>query len=384
MKNGQGETMEEEKATNTCCAKEYSRKKVWLTFIGFGLTCLILAVMVATGFAGALRTYVSGFVASPWLVVGGFFLFFSLCVYILEFPLHWYGAFALEHQYHLSNQTFLQWLWEDSKKQWLSFGVGIVLVELLYLCIRCYPQTWWVYVWGIWILFSVVFGKLFPVFIVPLFYKYSTVPDTALRDRLRAFVDAFGMRVKDVYSIDLSKTTKKANACFCGLGKTKRVILADTLLNAFTPDEIESVLAHEIGHYRKKHIVKNIVVSCVVSLVTFYVLYYLLQRLVPVLHYTAESDVATLPLLMLLASIMGFFMMPLQNMLSRRMENEADDFAIDTTKNKNAFFSAMDRLADMNLADRTPHPAIEFLLYSHPSISKRIARQRARCAKEAS
>ncbi|MFC1808518.1 M48 family metallopeptidase [Candidatus Omnitrophota bacterium] len=356
-------------------AKEYSAIKVKLTILNCVFTVVVLSALIIFGWSQSFFDTAYSIFVNPFLNIAIYFIIFSLYLYVVAFPLSYYGSFFLEHKFELSNQTFGHWFLEGLKKEALTILFGIILIEVLYFFIRSAPTTWWFLAWGFFFLFSVVIGHIFPVLIIPLFYKYSDIEDKSLYDHIFSFVSEYGPKVKGVYSINLSKTTKKANAAFCGLGSTKRVILSDTLLNQFNADEIEMVLAHEIGHYKKKHILKKIVFETAISLIGFYVLYLVLGKLSTYCGFSGQADIAAFPVLYLVFFASGLLFLPIQNSFSRRMENEADDYAIQTATVKESFSSTMNKLADINLADRDPHPLVEFFLYSHPSVGKRLARQ---------
>ena len=171
----------------------------------------------------------------------------------------------------------------------------------------------------------------------------------------------------------MSKDTKKANAGFTGLGKSKRIILSDTLLEKFTVDEIAVVFAHEAGHYKYKHIVKNIIFSTVVIFISFYLCGMTYSWTVARMGFAQIYDLAALPVLMLYLSIFGLLMMPVTNSISRRYEYQADEYALRTTGDLASFKSTMEKLAEINLSDKEPHPVVEFFFYSHPSIKRRIS-----------
>ncbi|MCH7516881.1 MAG: M48 family metalloprotease, partial [Bacteroidetes bacterium] len=172
---------------------------------------------------------------------------------------------------------------------------------------------------------------------------------------------------------DMSKNTKKANAALTGLGKTKRIILGDTLLDNYTNEEIETVIAHELGHFKKKHIIKNMVIGTVTSFLTLFVIAYLYQNSLGWFGFSSITQVAALPLLVLWSMLIGIIQSPLGNILSRKFEYEADAYAVQETGNAEVFINTLEKLTDQNLGDKEPHPFVEWFFYSHPSINNRIA-----------
>lgn len=352
--------------------KNYQAKRNVLYFAGILLTLTILYGAIGLRLTFLFFDWAGMLTSSPYGIVFLYFLFFSLYSLLISLPMSVYSGFILEHQYELSNQTFPAWLWEWSKKQLLGFVISGPLVLLLYFFIWNFETSWWLLAWIGYALFSLVLGKLFPVLIVPLFYKYSPIADEALKQKIESLAGRFDLKIRHISSLNLSKTTKKANAAFTGFGKTKRVILGDTLLNSFDHSEIETVLAHELGHCKNHDIWKQFIFGAVVSFLGFWLAYQLLGIFSFQLGYNGAADVRSFPLFSLIFFILGLVMSPAGNAFSRYVENKADQFALDATKNKPSFISAMQKLSDMNLSDPSPNPLIEFLLYDHPSIEKRI------------
>jgi STE24 endopeptidase len=178
--------------------------------------------------------------------------------------------------------------------------------------------------------------------------------------------------VQNVFTFDMSKNTKKANAAFTGLGKTKRIILGDTLLNNYSKDEIETVIAHELGHYKHKHILKNILYGTVTSFLTFFIISILYKNSLSWFDFENITQISALPLLSLWAMIIGLIQSPIGNILSRKYEYEADRYAVESTLKPESFISTLNKLTDQNLGDREPHPFVECFFYSHPSIRNRV------------
>jgi len=243
-----------------------------------------------------------------------------------------------------------------------------VLLEALYLLIRSFETQWWWIAWIAWVLFTLVLGRLAPVLIFPLFYKFKPLEDESLRQRIISMVQDGGLHLQNVYVFNMSKTTKKANAAFCGMGKTRRVILADTLIENFNSDEIQMVVAHEMGHCTLKHIWKRVLWGILFACLAFFWVYQISTTLVSHFGLNGVQDIASLPLIFVLFFLFSFFLIPLENTYSRKHEYEADLFAIKILPDKSTFSSMMNKLAKLNLADVNPHPLIEFLLYDHPPI----------------
>ncbi len=278
----------------------------------------------------------------------------------------------VEHRFGLSNQTFFGWLKESLKGTALNIVIGVPVALAFYWFIRSTGNLWWFW-FGLFVfVLSVFLARIAPVVIFPLFYKFKELDNGEIKERVEKILADVNINIKGIFSFNMSKDTKKANAGFTGLGKTKRIILSDTLLENFTVDEIGVVFAHEAGHYKYRHIVKNIMFSTVVIFASFYLCGQSYAWTVSKMGFAHIYDLAALPVLMLYLSFFGLLMMPVTNSISRRYEYQADAYALATTGNLEAFTSTMEKLAAINLSDKEPHPVVEFFFYSHPSIKRRI------------
>jgi STE24 endopeptidase len=259
----------------------------------------------------------------------------------------------------------------------VGIAISVPVVLLFFYFLRTLQDLWWLPVGVALFLFSVILARLAPILIMPLFYKFRPLEDGPLKERIVNLCCSVGMRVGGAFTFNMSKNTKKANAGFTGIGKSKRVILGDTLMEKFTNDEIETVFAHELGHYQHGHIWKGIIVGSVSIFLGLFITAQLYRLSLSSFGFQRIDDIAALPLLTLWLALFGLITSPLINTISRKYEYQADRYALGKTKNHAAFTSAMKKLAEMNLADMTPNPIIEFLFYSHPSIDKRIRKPQA-------
>jgi STE24 endopeptidase len=359
-------------------AVEYQAIRRRLTLFQLILTPSLLAILIASGWTFGMRQNAIALVGvGDWGVVAVYFLLFSLFFLIFDLPLSFYSGFTLEHQFGLSNQNFGQWLLDLGKKTLLSFVLSLVLLECLCWIIRVDPIHWWIWAWAAYAFVSYVLGKVFPVVIVPLFYKYGKLEDKELETKVLALAARFDMPVGNVYSINLSKTTKKANAAFMGIGRTKRVVLSDTLIKNFTHSEVEVVVAHELGHYKHHDVWRLLAFGLAASLVAFAAGFLGMNALMPALSLSSASDVAGLPLLFLIFYAVNLLLMPLMNGYSRRRERAADTFALKTLETQDVFISCMEKLGAQNLADPEPPAWYEWFFYDHPSIGKRVKMARS-------
>ena len=291
---------------------------------------------------------------------------------ILSFPISYYTGFYLEHKYNLSNQTFFKWLWEGFKGLLVSLVIGIPILLIFYFSLNYFRDIWWLPFAIIMFFISVVLSQIFPILIFPIFYKITPIEDEELKERITKLANDANLKVENVYKFNMSKNTKKANAAFTGLGKTKRIILGDTLLESYSTEEIETVIAHELGHFKKKHILKNIIIGTVSSFLTLFLIAFLYKNSLSWFDFSNITQVAALPLLALWSMLIGIIQSPLGNLLSRKFEYEADEYAVSETKNPSAFKNTLDKLTEQNLGDKEPHPFVEWFFYSHPSIKNRI------------
>jgi STE24 endopeptidase len=268
-------------------------------------------------------------------------------------------------------------LFDQFKGLLLSGILGLIILEIIYTLLTYAPQMWWLWIAGVMLIFSVLLSNLAPVLIFPLFFSYQPLEDEELVNRLTSLAERAGAKVQGVYIFDMSSKTVAANAALMGLGNTRRIVLGDTLVEKFTPDEIETVLAHELGHHVHKDLVFGIIIQSILTLLGFWLADGIMRWGSAVFGYRGLNDPATLPLLIIAMMVFGLFTMPLGNLWSRWREVKADEYALKITHKPQAFISAMTRLANQNLADTEPAGWVEFLLHSHPAISKRVAMAQA-------
>jgi len=357
-------------------AKKYNKIKLIISLMETLITLLFLLILITTQLGLLIQKLAYSVTPNDHLAFLVFIGILGLSSVIFFFPFSYYSDFYLEHKYNLSNQTFWKWIWEDLKGLLISLALGIPLLLLFFFLIKNYPQSWWFILATVLFLFSVVLARLAPTLIFPIFYKFTPLEDNELKMSIENLCEKVGQKFSGIFKFDLSKNTKKANAGFTGIRKSKRIILSDTLLSGFSHDEILSVFAHELGHYKRKHILKNIFIGLISSYLGLFLASELYKILLHEFGFLSQHQLAALPLLTLVLMTYGFTTMPIQNFISRKFEYEADEFAVKTTENSDAFISTMEKLAKTNLADKSPHPFVESVFYSHPSIEKRIAAAR--------
>jgi len=355
-------------------AKIYARLSRRLMVVDLGLGGMYVLAWLFFGWSAGLKSVLLNLTANEWLLVIAYAAVFGAIYYLITLPLSFYEGFVLPHRFEMSNQTLGDWVSDQVKSLLLGAVLGGLILEIIYAVLRAFPDTWWLWAAGIMLLFSVILANLAPVLLMPIFYKFTPLGDeyAELAERLVRLAERSGTHVRGVFKFDMSRRTKAANAALTGLGNTRRIILGDTLLTEFSSDEIETVLAHELGHHVHKDIPIGMAIESVMTLVGLYLASLGLNWGAAYFGFSGASDIAALPVFMLVIGVYGLVTMPLTNAFSRWRERRADQYALQTTGKNEAFASAMTRLANQNLADADPEPWVEWLLYSHPALSKRI------------
>ena len=357
----------------TMDSKKYNNTKLALSIFDTVAGFILIYLFIVLGYSLRLEVYLRSYISSDYLVFILFFIIIGAAGSIIFFPVNFYSGYILEHKYNLSNQNLFKYFFEKAKGLLVSAVIGLPILLLFFWVLREFGTNWWLPFAILMFLISVVLSQIFPVFILPIFYKIKPIENESLKSRISELAKNAGLKVENVYSFDMSKNTKKANAAFTGLGKTKRIILGDTLLEGYTEDEIETVIAHEVGHYKRKHITKNIIIGTLSSFVTLFLIAKLYELSVGWFGFESITQIAALPLLTIWSVLIGLITTPLGNILSRKYEYEADRYAIDVTHKPDSFINTLEKLTDQNLGDKKPHPFVEWFFYSHPSINNRIS-----------
>ena len=308
-----------------------------------------------------------------------FFGVFAAIGGIVGIPFDLYENFVLERKYGFSTITWRIWVTDLIKSMIISTILMIIIIGAFMSFINYLPTSWWFWAWIFFTLFEIVMLWLYPVLIAPLFNKYEPIKNEQLKEKITALMDKVGLKAKGIFEVDEGKRSKHTNAYFTGIGKTKRIVLYDTLLASHSTDEILAVLAHEIGHWKKKHILKQLMFMIPASLVLLYFVYLILGW--PPLYtafglqVTRDLQVtvyAGLFLVSLYLSSAGFFLSPIGAAIMRRYEREADRIACELTGTSAPMIDALKRLAKDNLANLHPHPLYVWFYYSHPPLIERI------------
>ncbi|OGO60879.1 MAG: hypothetical protein A2032_07430 [Chloroflexi bacterium RBG_19FT_COMBO_49_13] len=356
-------------------AKQYARINRRLMLVDLFMSGLYILAWLFFGWSKALKGWITHFTTHDWLLVLLYVIVIGGIFYFINLPLSFYQGFTLPHRFELSTQKISGWITDQIKGLLLGGILGMIVLEIIYAVLRAYPTLWWLWAALILLVFNVLLANIAPTLLMPLFNKFIPLGDehAELAERLLALAKRSGTFVRGVFKFDMSKRTKQANAGLTGLGNSRRIIIGDTLLDEFTPDEIETVMAHELGHQVNKDIPTGILLGSLTTLVGLYLAALGLSWGVKYFNFNRSADIAAFPLFVFVMGLYGLVTMPLENGFSRWREKRADEYALRLTHNGMAYASALKRLANQNLSDADPEAWVEWLLYSHPALGKRIA-----------
>jgi STE24 endopeptidase len=352
-------------------ARRYEKEK---QILGLAGTLVSLIVLLAFYYSGASGRLADLFTGRP--VILGFLVYITVVLSVftlLTLPLTFYSGYIHEHKWKFSNQTVKSWLGEKAKSLAVSLVILSILLGLLLWIMACFGQTWWLMAGLGMALVSVILATLLPIVILPIFNKYTPIQDKELTAALDKILSQGGLRSSGFFKEDMSRQTKKENAFLAGLGKTRRVVLGDNLMKNMTVPEIESVIAHEVGHFRHRHIWKNIMIGTLEQLAVFFVINTVMKSLFPQFLSSTRLNLSLLPMFVIFTgAISSVLFEPFSHALSRHFEKQADQYALENIKDKNAFMTALAGLADRNLSNAYPEWWVKLLYYSHPPIGERL------------
>ena len=348
------------------------RRRMWL--LDTVLSTVYLLAWLFFGWAKALTTWLKTFTTSEWLLVLCFAILFGGISGLLELPLGFYSGFVLPHRFGQSNQDFKGWVVDQLKGLAISAPLGLLVLELVYLALRLTGSWWWLWTGAGMLVFTVLLSNLAPILIMPLFNKYVPLgkEHADLADRLIKLAENANAKVRGVFKFDMSKRTKAANAALTGIGSTRRIVLGDTLINEFSTDEIETVLAHELGHHVHKDIPLLIGFGTLLTLGGLYLASLGLIWAAGYFGFAGPTDITGLPALAVVLGAFSLLTQPLDNAFSRWRERLADEYALHSTGKAPAFASAFVRLANQNLGEVDPEKWVVFMFYDHPPLGERI------------
>ncbi len=350
-------------------SREYARSTRRLLILDLAFGAVFLLVILLSGLSVGLRDVLEFPLPAQAAL---YFLIMMFSYSVISAPITVYRGYVLPRRYGLSHQSLSSWLADQAKEAGLAALLGTGMVVVVYLLLEALPQTWWLVAFVFVTALMVVLSKLAPVLIVPLFLKMKPIDDPELRGRLLSLAERCGTNVRDVFQMAFSDKTSVGNAALMGWGNTRRIAISDTVLSDYTPDEIEAITAHEIGHQRHNDIARLIAVQSALVLLGFYVANLALHWAVPRSNLQSVYDIAGLPLLALVLAAVFLVLAPLANVHSRRLEAAADRYALAATSNPDAFTTMLTKLTDQNLAESQPSRWVEIMLYDHPPYYKRL------------
>jgi STE24 endopeptidase len=350
-------------------ARRYAGLMMRLSLVQSAVAGAILLAILLSGLSVKLGHFLA--FPQPW-ASALYFVILTVSLGIILMPLNYYQGFILSHRFRLSHQKLSGWLLDRAKAFGVSFLLGLALVIVVYWLLKYFPGNWWLWAAILLVLVSLILSRLTPTFLVGLFYKLEPLADKKLKRRLTNLAKRASAPILGVFTINLSSKWTTANAMLAGLGKNRRIILTDTLLQKYTPDEIEVVMAHELGHHIHKDVPKLIALQAVMIFAGLYLANLALKAGIAPFGFSGVADVAALPLLFLSVAVLIVIATPFTNTYSRYVEAAADKAAIELTDKPQAFVSAMTRLTNQNLSVADPNRWVELLFYDHPSYTKRV------------
>lgn len=355
--------------------RRHSRIGDALYFVGTAWSLGVLALLLVTGLSRRMRDAAARVTKKPFLLAMLYIVLFTLATAVLEFPLTYYSDFVVPHQFDLTEQSFGSWMVDMLKGMAVAMVLGSVVGALALLAIRRI-RRWWVVLWLTSVPLIIVVVVLQPIVLDPIFNKFEPLKDEVLRQKLVDLASRAGIEGGRVYQVNKSKQTKTMNAYVNGIGPTNRIVMWDTLLAKMNHDEVLAVMGHEMGHYVMKHIWKTLAFLLAVSVFVFYFAQRLyepgLRRWGSRWGVAERGDPASLPWLLLIASVISFLLSPVISGYSRSNEHDADMFSLELTHLNEPFATAFVKMAEDSKRDPSPHPFIKFWRYTHPPIAERI------------
>lgn len=375
---------------STTAPKEYARAKLLVSLSSGATNLIVLAAFLFSGASLGLARWLgspSASAGSSWMLVALYVLIVAAGFFVLDLPFGWWGR-SLEIRFGMNRQSAASWWRDEGKGAALGLGLGVLAAEIVYALLRSAPANWWWWAWGVFTLFTVLMAQLGPVLLLPLFFTLRRMSEDNDREGLlvRRLESTYAaLRAQDprlpqlhgIFEWKLGEKSAKANAALTGIGKTRRVIISDTLLESSSVEEIEAVFIHELGHHVHRDIWRGIGFQAALSWLGFWLAHLILRAMTAPLGLRGIADVAGLPLLILVFTLLGLLLMPASNGFVRAMERRADDYSFVVLGTAQPLIAGLRRLAEKNLAEVDPPRWKEWLLYSHPSIANRIRRGQA-------
>ena len=354
--------------------QEYTVEKKRFGFITSAFGNLVTIFFFFGGLLNIYNSWISALDLNFMMHGITFFLLLGYASTIISMSFNLYSTFRIENKYGFNTMTPRLWIFDFMKTLLLSTVLIVLVAGIALWIIQASPSFWWIYVWGFFLIFSLFMMYISPYVIEPLFNTFIPIEEEGLEEEIKAHMAKADIKVSRVFKMDASKRSRHTNAYFSGIGKVKRIVLYDTLLEIMNHDEILAVVAHEAGHWKKKHIVKMLIGVEAISFISIYVAFRILQTnfLTDLFRISADTFFAKVIILGFIGSILSFPFIPLNSYISRRFEKEADRFSCELIGKKEAMASSLVKLSKDNLANIHPHPAYATFYYSHPPIVQRV------------
>jgi STE24 endopeptidase len=354
--------------------QDYEREKTKIDIISSLSGNIATIIFIFLGLLDYYNNWINSLNLS--FIVSGliFFLLLSYASTIISIPFSLYINFKIENKYGFNTMTFKLWIQDFMKSVLLSTILNGIVISIAFWIIQGNPEYWWLWLWLFFMTFSIFIMYIAPYVIEPLFNKFTPIENPVLENRIQEVMEKIKIKVTRVFKMDASKRSKHTNAYFSGIGKVKRIILYDTLLESMSDDEIIAVLAHEAGHWKKRHVLKMVIAAEVLSFIGLYISFRILQTdmLTQLFMIKQNTLFAKIILLGFIGGIISFPFTPFASYISRRFENQADEFALKLFNNKEAMISTLIKLSKDNLSNLYPHPLYVAFYYSHPPVIDRI------------
>ncbi|MDR7071220.1 M48 family metallopeptidase [Fictibacillus barbaricus] len=354
---------------------DFSRIKDFLYFISVPLEWLIYLFVLGFGLSRWFRKASSGLTKFSIVHTGVYVLLLSFASWVLTFPLKYY-SFTVSKSYHISVQSFHSWMRDSLVDFWISWLLTTVMVAVMYWLIRKNEKKWWLYAWMLSIPFTIFMYFIQPVVIDPLYNDFYPLKDQVLKEKILKIADKADIPAENVYEVNMSQKTNALNAYVNGIGSNLRIVLWDTTLNKLTDNQVLFVMAHEMGHYVMNHLYWNLISSVILSFLGLWLGNMLYRKWIEKYGKSwgikGVGDLAALPVLLLIFSLLSFAVSPVENAVSRKAERDADLYAIEMTKNPKAAVGAFQELATVSLSEVNPPKIVKWFLYGHPTMLERL------------
>ncbi len=355
-------------------AADYTIEKEKLSNIDSLISLVFLLLLTLGGGIDMIFNFWNSLSFSPMLTGLGAVTTLMLLMTLVDIPTSYYQTFVIEEKYGFNKNTPAQFFKDLAIQLALMFAIGLPLLALILWVMDSIGPLWWLWAWAILMGFSLLLSWLYPTLIAPLFNKFTPLKDGPLKERIQKLLERCGFHSKGIFVMDGSRRSGHGNAYFTGLGNNKRIVFFDTLVDSLADEELEAVLAHELGHFKRKHVIKMLIASAIMSLISFAILGWLIDKewFYHGLGVSEPSNAAALVLFMLVSPVFTSFMQPISAFFQRKFEFEADDFATENADG-NKMISGLVKLYEENANTLTPDPIYSAFHYSHPPAAIRIA-----------